>query len=148
LANSFKFRFEKILGVRRLKEDLAEREFAFAVKALREQDRTIAQLRAEAEEGLEALRGLRRNSIDLVQIGRQEAYLLGLERRLQEAAGRLRELSRIESEKRAALTGARQAVEVLEKHRERRLQAHVRESEREERKVLDEVAQNVARRES
>jgi len=39
-------------------------------------------------------------------------------------------------------------VKVLEKHRERKLEAHAGEPDREERKFLDEVAQNAAGGES
>ena len=148
MAKAFKFRFEQVLEVRRLKEDLARRDLAVAQRAAREQNQQVARLLAEEAAGKEALRGLKRKSIDVLQLRLQEGYLLALERRIREAAAKLQELGRVEAERRAALVEARKAVKVLEKYRERQLKAWACEQDRAERKFLDEVAQNMARMET
>ena len=124
------------------------REFALARQAAEEQEGRLARLRADEEAGKGALRTIRQDTIDLVQVRRHEEFLQSLNRRIAEAGAALRELRRIEEEKGVALSEARQAVKVLEKHRERRLEEHARGAEIEERKMLDEVAQKGARRES
>jgi len=148
MARAFKFRFEQVLGVRRLQEDRATRDLALAQKALREQQLRIAQLLVEEASGKETLRGLKRKTIDVLQLRLQEGYLQGLERKIREAGLKLQDLGRIEAEKRRALAEARRAVKVLEKYRERKLKAYAYEQDRVERIFLDEVAQNMARVES
>jgi len=144
----FAYRFERMLEVRRLKEEIAEREFAVARNAAEAQEARLAGLVSEQDAGKEALRGLKLSSIHMPSLQQQEAYLLALERRVRHASATLQELKRVEAERRGMLAEARQAVKVLEKHRERKLEAHAGERDREERKFLDEVAQNAARGES
>ncbi len=145
MAKAFKFRFEQVLGVRRLKEEVAQRDLALAQKALREQQERITRLLAEEDEGKGAIRGLKQKSIDVLQLRLQEGYLVSLERRIREAVARLQELARTEAERRRALVEARKAVKVLEKYRERKVRAYAVEQGLAERKFLDEVAQNMAR---
>jgi flagellar protein FliJ len=145
MPKAFKFRFEQVLDLRRVKEDVAMRDFAVAQQAVREQNQKLVRLLSEEDEGKDALRGLKRKSIDLLQLRLQEGYLLGLERRIREAGAKLQELGATESEKRKALVEARKAVRVLEKYRERQLKAYRVEQDRAERKFLDEIAQNRVR---
>ncbi|HLF93250.1 MAG TPA: flagellar export protein FliJ [Planctomycetota bacterium] len=145
MAKAFKFRFEQVLEVRRLKEEVAQRDLALAQNAVREQQERIARLLAEEDEGKLAIRGLKQKSIDVVQLRLQEGYLVSLERRIREAVAKLQELARTEAEKRKALVEARKAVKVLEKYRERKVRTYGVEQDRAERKFLDEVAQNMAR---
>lgn len=148
MAKAFKFRFERVLEVRRLREEIARRDLAIAQQAVREQTRKIARLVAEEESGKNALRGLKQRAIDVLQLRLQEGYLVGMERRIREAAAELQGLGRAETERRNALVEARKAVKVLEKYRERKLRAYAGEQDLAERKFLDEVAQNMARAES
>ena len=145
MAKAFKCRFEQVLEVRRLKEEVAQRDLALAQNAVREQQERIARLLAEEDEGKLAIRGLKQKSIDVVQLRLQEGYLVSLERRIREAVAKLQELARTEAEKRKALVEARKAVKVLEKYRERKVRTYGVEQDRAERKFLDEVAQNMAR---
>ena len=50
MPKAFQFRFEQVLDVRRLKEDLVKRELAVAQQAVREQHLAIARLLAEESE--------------------------------------------------------------------------------------------------
>ena len=148
MPRSFKFRFEQVLGVRRLKEDLAKRDLALAQLAVREQNQRIVRLLAEEDEGKDAIRGLKKNSVNIVQLRLQEGYLAALERRIREAAGRLQELGEVEAVKRQALADARREVRVLEKYRERQLGAWRVGQDLAERKFLYEVSRYVAGMES
>jgi flagellar FliJ protein len=148
MPKAFKFRFEQILEVRRLKEDLARRDLAIAQQAVREQNQGIVRLLAEENEGKDAIRGLKKNTVNVVQIRLQEGYLAALERRIREGAERLKDLGKVEAVKRQALTEARKEVRVLEKYRERQLKAWQAGQDLAERKFLDEVSQNMAGMES
>lgn len=145
MPKAFKFRFEQVLEVRRLKEDVARRDLALAQRAVREQGERIARLLAEEGEGKDSLRGLKQKAIDVMKLRLQEAYLVSLERRIREAAAKLQDLGRVEAEKRRVLVEAQKAVRVLEKYRERKHKVYVGEQDLAERKFLDEVAQNMAR---
>lgn len=148
MPKAFKFRFEQVLEVRRLKEEVAQRDLALAQNAVRGQQERIARLLAEEDGGKDAIRELKRKSIDVLQLRLQEGYLVSLERKVREAVAKLQELARAEAEKRKALVEARKAVKVLEKYRERKVRAYGVEQDLAERKFLDEVAQNMARMES
>ena len=144
MPRSFKFRFEQVLGVRRLKEDLAKRDLALAQLAVREQNQRIVRLLAEEDEGKDAIRGLKKNSVNIVQLRLQEGYLAALERRIREAVERVQDLDQVEAGKRQALTEARKEVRVLEKYRGRQLKTWHYGKDLAERKFLDEVTQNMA----
>jgi flagellar export protein FliJ len=143
MPKSFTFRFEEVLEIRRLKEDIAERDLAVAQKAVRAQTDLLLHLRTEEEDGKGTLRSLKQKTLNLVQLRLQEGYLGSVERRIREASSRLRELGLVELDKRRILTEARKDVRVLEKYRDRRLRAWRQEQDREERRFLDEVAQNM-----
>jgi flagellar export protein FliJ len=144
MPKAFKFRFEHVLDVRRLKEDLAKRDLAVAQQAVLAQQAGIARLVAEENEGKDALRGLRQNLVNIVRLRVQEGYLSSLERRIRASVERLQALGRVEAEKRRALTEARKEVRVLERYRERQLKTWQYGQDLGERKFLDEVTQNMS----
>jgi flagellar FliJ protein len=144
MTKAFEFRLEKLLELRRLREDVAQRELGEARKAVAEQNRVILAILNEEEAGKKALRELMKKTVNILQLRLQEGYLASLERRLRQEYGRLQELSKTEQEKRKALIEARKGVRVLERFRERQYREYRHELEAEERKFLDEVAQNAA----
>jgi flagellar export protein FliJ len=148
MAGKFVFRFEQVLGVRRLKEDQAARDLAIAQQAVREQNLAIARLGAEESQGKDELRGLRQSTLNIVRVRLQEGYLSALERRIRSALDRQQALAKVESEKRRALTEARKEVRVLERYRERQRRAWQVREDLAERKFLDEVSQNMVERPS
>jgi flagellar export protein FliJ len=139
-VNGFRFRLERFLDIRRAKEELAQRDFARAAGAVREETRRLTALLAEEEESKRASRELRRGPLDLAALRLQEGYLSAVDRRVRESRERLLELGRAEAEKRRALVEAMKAVKVLERFRERKLAEWTRSADREERKLLDEAA--------
>lgn len=145
----FKFRLGRLLDFRRLREDLARAELTNAGREVREQNAVLMEALREDNEGKEALRKLKQGKeLDVVQLRLQEGFLTALERRIRRAFDRLQQLTRVEAEKRRALTEARKDVRVLERLRERQHKAHQYEADREEQKFLDEVGQNMRRKSS
>ena len=145
MAKVFKFRLERLLEVRKLREDIARQETAKAVQAVREQNENLMRTLREDQEGKDALRALKQKEMDLVQIRLQEGYLGSLERKIRREFGHLQELTHAEAEARRALTEARKKVRVLERLRERQHTAYRYDLDREEQKVLDEVGQRMRR---
>jgi flagellar export protein FliJ len=139
MARRFEFRLEKLLGVRRSREEAAQRDLDGARKAVFEQNQAILPLLQEKEGGKQALRDLQRKTINILQVRFQEEYLERLERNLCREVEKLQELGRVEGEKGRALIEACKGVRILERFREKKVAAWRLEIEREELKVLDEV---------
>ncbi len=145
MARPFRFRLERLLEVRRLREDLAGRELALARRAAEEQEALVRGLAGEAEAQKAARRGLQgRGELDLSRIRRHGDYQAAVEGRLETATRRLEELTRAEAARRRALVEARKGVKVLDRFRERRLLEHARGESRREQKELDEAARGSA----
>ena len=140
MARGFHFRLERLLDLRRAKEEAAQRALAEARRAVEEESRRLAGLLAEEEEGRRMSRGLRQGALDLGALRLQESYQSAVDRRIRASRERLLELGKAELEKRKALTEAMKAVKVLERVREKRLAEWTRAQDLEERKFLDEVA--------
>jgi flagellar FliJ protein len=145
MAKVFEFRLEKILELRRLLEDAAQREFAVAQNAVAGQNQTILGLMTDEDEMKKSLRAAQQPSIHVPQLRLAADGLVALERRLHREYDALQTLVKVEIEKRRLLTEARKAVRVLERLRERQLLLHCQELDRQERKVLDEIGQNLAK---
>ena len=140
MAKGFRFRLERLLDLRRAKEGVAQRALADARRAVEEEERRLAELLAEAEEGRRTSRGQRKGLLDLDVLRLQERYRNTIEERIGTSRERLLALGKAEQEARASLTEAMKAVKVLERVREKRLAEWTRAEDREERKFLDEVA--------
>jgi flagellar export protein FliJ len=138
---AFSFRLERLLGLRRLREEIAQRDFALAQKAVREQNQVLARLLLEEEGGKAELRSMKAGTLDLVRIRLQEGYLASLERGIRREGEKLQELARVESDRRRALTESRKGVRVLERYRDRQYRTWRTGVDRQEQKDLDEVAQ-------
>ncbi|HEX7898198.1 MAG TPA: flagellar export protein FliJ [Planctomycetota bacterium] len=138
--SAFRFRLERLLEIRRAKEEVAQRDFAEAARAAQAEARALAALLAEEEESKRASRELRRGPLDLAALRLQEGYLSAVDKRVRASRGRLLELQAAEAGKRRALVEAMKAVKVLERFRERKLAEWILSADRDERKVLDEAA--------
>lgn len=141
MPRAFEFRLEKLLDLRRLKEDLAQRDHAEAQRAVQEQNRAILGLLQEEDASKQEVRALKLKAPDVVQLRLQEGYLLSLERRLRKAYEVLHARAQVEAERRRVLTEARKGVRVLERFREKQLKLWRAGVDLEERRFLDDVTQ-------
>jgi flagellar protein FliJ len=138
----FTFRLEKLLALRERHRHEREMALAQARQAVRILDDQLAALTDEQAANQELARlALQKGSLEvdrLLDAHRYELLLAGQERHLKQ------QRQRIEHEaerRRLALVEADRQVKVLEKLRERQLQAFVHEEQRREINELDEVAQ-------
>jgi flagellar export protein FliJ len=145
MANPFAFRLERLLEVRRLQENVAQRELAAAHQAVDERNGIILDLMTREDDAKEERRSLQKQSIDMSRLRLSDDFLASLGRLLQKEYLLLQDLVKAEMEKREKLTEARKGVRVLEKFRERERQAHLRGLDLQERKDLDEIGQNIAK---
>jgi len=145
MAKAFDFRLEKLLELRRHKEEAARREVAAANQAVAERNRLILGLMGDEDAAKDAMREAGKGTIDVDRLRRAGEYAATLERQLQREYLALQDLVKVEMEKRNRLAEVHKGVRVLERFRERKVQLHRLELDREERRFLDEIGQNLAK---
>jgi flagellar FliJ protein len=137
---SFAFSLERVREVRAHEEDVAREAFAASLSL---RARGVAML-ADAQERAAAAREQAmaedgpRSGADLIAA---QAWMERVERSREHAAQELDRHSAEVEARRAALTSAGQRRQVLDRLKERKREAHRRESARREAIVLDEIAQ-------
>lgn len=130
----FQFSLEKILDYRWIQENEAKREYASAQKALNEQEEILKQLIAEKGELME----IRETTVNRMQI--QQWYLLDLNQKLTETVQTINEFKHFVELKLQAYITAQKERKVLEKLSEKQMAEHQLAVNREEQKMLDEMA--------
>lgn len=144
MPKRFRFRLERLLELRRMREEIRKKELAEANRAVAEQQQAILRLIVEEEGARVEMRGLKTKRFDLAAVRMTEHFLLQIARRISEAYRELQSRQMRAAEKRRELVEATQAVRVLERFRERKLGEYELEVGREEQRFLDEVAARVA----
>jgi len=145
MAKAFEFRLERLLQLRRLEEEAAQRELAAVRQAVEVQNEAILALLAEADQTRQVFRSFQERSIDVGRLRLAGDYLDWVERLLRRERATMQDLEEAEIEKRARLTEALKGVRVLERFRERQLRLWRQDLDLEERKFLDEIGQNLAK---
>ncbi|MGE5584717.1 MAG: flagellar export protein FliJ [Bacillota bacterium] len=135
----FRFRLQKLLEVRRLKEDTLRQELARTQEALRRGNDVLEKLGAMHGATLEELRASVAGTLDVEWIAACHRYLGFLAHRIEEQQAAVNRLAREEAAKREALVAARRARKVVEKLRERAYARYREEFARAEQAFLDEV---------
>lgn len=141
---AFRFRFERLLRVKSIREEEWKQEFARASHALREAEArrdAAAQRLMEREAELRRVRAEERLPLERMlllhtYVGRLRQELEELQREVDAASARVEEV-------RASLAEAMKERKVLEKLKERHRLAYLEELARIEQRELDEVARNV-----
>jgi len=144
MAKAFRFRLEKVLGVRRLQEAAALRELAAAQNAVADRNGIILGLMSQEDEAKRERRAMQEGTVDLPKLRMAGECLAALERLLQCEYETLQALVIVEIEKRHRLTEARKGVRVLERLREKQERMHRQGLDLDERKFLDELGRRTA----
>jgi flagellar FliJ protein len=145
MAKAFEFRLERLLQLRRLEEEAAQRELAAVRQAVEVQNEAILALLAEADQTRQVFRSFQERSIDVGRLRLAGDYLDWVERLLRRERATMQDLEKAETEKRGRLTEALKGVRVLERFRERQLRLWRQDLDLEERKFLDEIGQNLVK---
>lgn len=140
MAKRFEFNLEPVLSVRRIEQEGRKRAFAEATARVEEQSRTIDRIERDRNDARDAFAVSRAGSVGMLQLRLEEGYLLGLERRLRREGVELVKRLQVREARRVEYVEARRKVRLLEKLRQKRLEGWKGEVEREEQKLLDEVA--------
>lgn len=138
----FKFRLEPVLEHRERQEDLAQRELAQAIAAVAAQQELAVSAKRDVQARLDDLRGTLQGGapVPLYELrGQHEALDRARRIAAHEAAG-VEALETVAAERRGEAITAGQAVEALEKLRERHKGRHVADAERVDAALMDELA--------
>ena len=144
MAKAFQFRLERLLEVRRLKEDAAQCELAAAQRAVAERNQIILDLMTREDEAHADLRKLQERAVDVQRLRMAGESLVAMERLLKREYETLQSLVLVEIEKRQRLAEALQGVRVLERVRDHKARLHRQDLDLEERKFLDEIGRRTA----
>jgi flagellar FliJ protein len=146
MAKTFQFRLEKLLEIRRTKEDAAQRQLAAARQAVEIRNRVILDLMNREDQAKSDLREVQRaGAVDVERLRLATEFLGAIERQLRREYETLQELVKTEIAVRELLSQARKDVRVLERHREKELRKHRQDLDREDRRFLDEIGGNFAK---
>jgi flagellar FliJ protein len=146
MAKAFEFRLEKLLEIRRAKEDAAERELASARQAVEVRNAVILDLMDREDDAKSDLRELQQGgAVHVERLRMASEFVAAVERQLRREYEELQHLVQVEMQKQEALTQARKDVRVLERHREKELVVYRQDLDRQERKFLDEIGGNLAK---
>lgn len=137
----FRFRLEPVLEQREREEDLAQRELARAISAAAAQQELAVAADRAAEAALADLRALQTGGpVPLRELRERHDALARARMIAAHEAAAARALEAVAAERRRDLVAARQAVEALERLKERQRSAHLAELRRHDARHLDEVA--------
>lgn len=146
MPKRFSFRLEGVLEYRRQLEDIKKKDFLFARRARLEQEKRLASLLALEEREKDVLRELERDEVDIIKLRLQMGYLAHISRWINNAREELQRLQKAEEEKRVEMVEATKQVKVLERLKEHQYERYLYELGRSEQKFLDEIGQNMWRR--
>src|SRR5262245_13873382 len=144
MAKVFRFRLEQLLELRRVKQDVAERELADAHQAVAECNRSILDLMTREDEARVELRAMQERAVDVGLLRMAGEYLSAMDRMLKREYLKLQELVVVEIEKQRLLTETRKGVRVLERFRDKKALLHRQDLDLEEQKFLDELGRRTA----
>ena len=132
---AFKFRLEKVLNVRQMMEESAKQEWAMQERLAREERLKLAHLRQQEQEIKDY--GYEQSDIETRQA--MYSFLDILKVRIDRQIERLNEQERITSQAKEAWLLARQETKKVTTLREKQYASFVKEEERKEQKVLDDM---------
>lgn len=132
---AFRFRLEKVLNVREMQEERAKQEWAMQERLAREERLKLAHLRQQEQEIKDY--GYEQSDIETRQA--MYSFLDILKVRIDRQIERLNEQERITSQAKEAWLLARQETKKVTTLREKQYASFVKEEERKEQKVLDDM---------
>lgn len=135
----FKFSLETVLKVRKIREREVQKEYALALMKVEEAKRKLVELRHMEDKAQDDLASMGRNIINIKAIRYNRQYRFHLALHIIEIIGSLNEFGKEAEKVRLRLVEATKKRKVIERLRERRLEEFLKDQDRQERKVLDDM---------
>lgn len=137
----FKFSLEVVRTLRQRKEQQMMEQYAMALQEQRQTVARLHQVQGELESAWSEWHAAIAEGCQAGVVGQTQRYFQSVELRRQECLAAVREADRVVQEALGAMLRARQEREAVEVFLEHQQMAYDRELQREERKLLDEMAQ-------
>lgn len=144
---AFQFRLQRVLKYRETIEDTRKKEFSEISRIYELEAEKLRSLREEQGEKLQELGELQRGILNLLVILFYHAYLARLRTEIDAQEKRVEEVRLEKEQKREALIQASKDKKVLERLRERELEAYQKEEDRKLQVFMDEIGTSKAARE-
>lgn len=141
----FSFRFQRLLELKESVEEARRIALGEVVAVLNRERERLLELERTSGYYREASATLPAVRLDAPLLALNDTYLLRLTREIREQEQQIGRVEEVVEEKRQALVAARKERRVYEILKDRAREAHRRERNRQERKVLDEVGQDLYR---
>ena len=142
MAKKFRFRLEKVLELRRGEADQARASFGEAEYARRKKEEEIEEMQVYYRQLLTADR---QGKTSVQSLESQWYHARAVQSEIAALEHQRAQLVEIEEVKRAELAEAMKKQKILEKLKENKQEAHLREVDREEQNFMDEIAQQTGR---
>lgn len=134
----FNYRFSGLQGVRSIELDNLRMDLFSAQKLLDEAQQELRRLQAELESSYDEIARLRGAQRSQVLMQSMEGYGAQLRFRLQEQAGKILRRQHELEQARHRVSEKHRETKVLEKHREKQFELHLKDMERDMQRELDE----------
>ncbi|MBM3324448.1 MAG: flagellar export protein FliJ [Calditrichaeota bacterium] len=136
----FRFRLQKVLDVRRIRERQEQEKLQQAIRRRMQEEKRLDVLEKEVKDILQIMRQKQQTPFEAWAYVADARYRGRVEQAKVVQLQRIEEASRLENSRRQDFTAARRQTRVLEKLKEVRHEEWKREASRQEDKMLDEVA--------
>jgi flagellar FliJ protein len=136
----FRFRLQKVLDVRRIRERQEQERLQQAIRRRMEEEKRLGLLEKEEKEILQIMSKGRQSPFEIWNFTADTRYRVRVGEAKVSQAGRIQHATQQEEVRRQDLTQARRQTRVLEKLRELRHADWKLEVSRQEDKLLDEIA--------
>ena len=140
----FSYRFSGLQGVRGIELDNLRMDMISAQRMLEEAELELQRLRTELENSYDEIARLRKHRGSHVLMQSMEGYGAQLHHKLQDQTGRIMRCRHELEQARHRVSEKHLETKVLEKHREKQFELHLKDMERDMQRELDESAGNTA----
>ena len=138
----FRFRLQKVLEVKRHKEEELQRALALTRRTLKKECSTLETLQIEQHTRFREVERRGTGEIDITEMQLNASYLEGLTQRIVDQQTMIRQLREEEERRRSSLLEASKEKKILEELRDRKYVVFRAEMDQAEQVFLDEIGQH------
>ncbi|HHJ53404.1 MAG TPA: flagellar export protein FliJ [Caldithrix abyssi] len=146
MAKAFRFPLQKVLEIRKHKEDQKAIELGQARHELFKEQQNLERLNRQKENLFASVDEQKIKKMDVVNLQVTESYLVDLNEKIKSQKITIKNKQQLVDEKRQELLKVSQEKKIVEKLKERQWQAHKKDVRKELNKLEDEVAIRVTQK--
>ena len=146
MAKAFRFPLQKVLEIRKHKEDQKAIELGQARHELFKEQQNLERLNRQKENLFASVDEQKIKKMDVVNLQVTESYLVDLNEKIKSQKITIKNKQQLVDEKRQELLKVSQEKKIVEKLKERQWQAHKKDVRKELNKMEDEVAIRVTQK--